>query len=350
VIVTGVCADNVLPAGDERNRGPRVTITVLTKDLATPKKFADPDVTAKGEVRASVALDRLTTLWINTGTLCNITCRNCYIDSSPTNDRLEYITLPEVTAYLDEIKTLGLGTQTIGFTGGEPFLNPDMLAILAATLARGFQVLVLTNAMQPMQRPKIKAGLLALAAQYGLQLRLRVSLDHFTRALHETERGAKTWAKALDGLDWLAAHRFNTAIAGRTCWNETDAEARAGYASLIEQRQWRIDAANRDDLLLLPEMDSLTDVPEITVACWDILKRSPSEMMCATSRMVVKRKGASTPTVLPCTLLPYDAAFEMGATLAASMAADTGMFRRGAVKLAHVHCAKFCVLGGGSCS
>jgi hypothetical protein len=119
---------------------------------------------------------------------------------------------------------------------------------------------------------------------------------------------------------------------------------------LIEQRQWRIDAANRDDLLLLPEMDSLTDVPEITVACWDILKRSPSEMMCATSRMVVKRKGASTPTVLPCTLLPYDAAFEMGATLAASMAADTGMFRRGAVKLAHVHCAKFCVLGGGSCS
>jgi Radical SAM superfamily/4Fe-4S single cluster domain len=336
--------------------GPFVTVELSTKDLATrdlaikDRKFSDPDVTAKGEVRASVALDRLATLWINTGTLCNITCRNCYIESSPANDRLEYITTAEVTTYVDEIQTLDLGTGTIGYTGGEPFMNPDMLAILEATLQRGFHVLLLTNAMQPMQRPKIKAGLIELAARYGAKLRLRVSLDHFSRTLHETERGTKTWAKALDGLDWLAAHDFNIAIAGRTCWNETDAEARAGYAALITQRRWGIDAANRDDLLLLPEMDSVTDVPEITVACWGILKRSPSEMMCASSRMVVKRKGAATPTVLPCTLLPYDPAFEMGPTLAASLVADTGMFRRGAVKLAHVHCAKFCVLGGGSCS
>jgi hypothetical protein len=54
--------------------------------------------------------------------------------------------------------------------------------------------------------------------------------------------------------------------------------------------------------------------------------------------------------VVPCTLLPYDEAFEMGATLASSLVADGGMFRDGAVKLCHPHCAKFCVLGGGSCS
>ena len=64
---------------------------------AAPRaKFADPDWTAKGEPRAIVPLDRLETLWINTGTLCNITCRNCYIESSPTNDRLAYITAAEV--------------------------------------------------------------------------------------------------------------------------------------------------------------------------------------------------------------------------------------------------------------
>jgi hypothetical protein len=40
----------------------------------------------------------------------------------------------------------------------------------------------------------------------------------------------------------------------------------------------------------------------------------------------------------------------MGATLAESLAADGGNFERGAVKLNHPHCAKFCVLGGGSCS
>ena len=66
--------------------------------------------------------------------------------------------------------------------------------------------------------------------------------------------------------------------------------------------------------------------------------------------MVVKRKGAAAPAVLPCTLLPYDPAFEMGETLAQAARADGGMFANGAVKLCHVHCAKFCVLGGGSCS
>ena len=74
-----------------------------TVRLAPLKKFADPDVTAKGERRARVALAALRTLWINTGSLCNITCRNCYIESSPENDRLAYITRAEAAAYLDEI-------------------------------------------------------------------------------------------------------------------------------------------------------------------------------------------------------------------------------------------------------
>jgi sulfatase maturation enzyme AslB (radical SAM superfamily) len=325
-------------------------VTIKRSGTSAPGKFTDPDFTAKGERRASVALDRLETLWINTGTLCNITCQNCYIESSPSNDRLEYITTAEVAAYLDEISTHRLGTHTIGYTGGEPFLNPDMLAILTDTLRRGLKVLLLTNAMQPMQRPKIKQGLLALRDKYGDQLRLRVSLDHFTQALHETERGAKTWAKALAGLDWLAANKFNMAIAGRTCWNETEATERAGYAGLIREHGWAINPVDHEQLMLLPEMDGNQDVPEITTACWDILQLSPSNMMCATSRMVVKRKGADRPTVMPCTLLPYEPQFEMGTTLLASMAADDGMFSKGAVKLCHVHCAKFCVLGGGSCS
>ncbi len=172
-----------------------------------PQKFVDPDWTATRERRASVALDRLDTLWINTGTLCNITCQNCYIESSPSNDRLAYITASEAAAYFDEIQSGGLGTREIGFTGGEPFMNPDLLAMLEDALARGFEVLVLTNAMQPMQRPKIKRGLLALKERFGRRLTLRVSLDHYTQALHEAERGKRTWPRTLAGLDWLAAER-----------------------------------------------------------------------------------------------------------------------------------------------
>ncbi len=317
---------------------------------ARARKFTDPDWTITGERRASVGLDRLQTLWFNTGTLCNITCRNCYIESSPTNDRLVYLTAAEVIAYLDEIARDGLGTTEIGFTGGEPFMNPDIIPILDAALGRGFQVLVLTNGLQPMQRPRIKKGLLGLLASYGDRLTLRISLDHYSKALHEAERGPKTFAKSLESLNWLSANGFKVAIAGRTCWNEPDNLERAGYEALIAERGWKIDPADPHALVLLPEMDGSHEVPEISEGCWQILGKRPGDLMCATSRMIVKRKGDDRPTVLPCTLLPYEAAFSMGGTLAEASRAEGGMFDGGRVKLCHPHCAKFCALGGGSCS
>ena len=39
-----------------------------------------------------------------------------------------------------------------------------------------------------------------------------------------------------------------------------------------------------------------------------------------------------------------------GLRRAEALAGAFDMFERGAVKLCHPHCAKFCVLGGGSCS
>jgi hypothetical protein len=314
------------------------------------QKFEHPDWTAAHERRATVCLVRLDTLWINTGTLCNIACQNCYIESSPDNDRLAYIAREEANAFYDEIECLGLGTREIGFTGGEPFMNPQILGLLEDALARGFEVLVLTNAIQPMQRPRVRAGLLDLNRRFGRRLTLRVSLDHHGSAMHEAERGPRTWTKTIAGLDWLARNGFRTAIAGRTCWGESEAEARAGYARLISGHGWNIDAADPAQLVLLPEMDGRHDVPEITTRCWAILHKNPGDIMCASSRMVIKRKGAARPTVVPCTLIPYDPRFDMGPTLAEAGNADGGMFRVGAVKLCHPHCSKFCVLGGGSCA
>jgi hypothetical protein len=102
-----------------------------------------------------------------------------------------------------------------------------------------------------------------------------------------------------------------------------------------------IDAADPIRLMVFPEMDAASDVPEITESCWEILGQSPESVMCSSARMVVKRKGAARPAVLACTLLPYDERFELGPTLAGAS---------GAVPLNHPHCAKFCVLGGGACS
>ena len=130
-------------------------------------------------------------------------------------------------------------------------------------------------------------------------------------------------------------------VAGRTMWHEDEATARKGYAALYKCEGFDIDAANPGETVLFPEMDESVDVPEITTACWGILDKSPDDVMCASSRMVVKRKGAKSPTVLACTLLPYGSEFEMGETLEEA---------ERPVHLNHPHCAKFCVLGGASCS
>ncbi len=304
----------------------------------TQDKFQDPDRTAAGETRARVPLTRLEVLWINTGTLCNIACANCYIESTPYNDRLVYIRRAEVSAYLDEIEALGLGTRTIGFTGGEPFMNPDVLPMLEETLARGYEALVLTNAMRPMMR--LAGPLLALKERFAERLTIRVSLDHYGQALHETERGAGTWAPAVEGLSWLGQNGFRIHVAGRQFSGETEEELRAGYARLFEKLGVSIDVQDREALVLFPEMDADVDVPEITTACWGILNVDPAEIMCATSRMVVKRKGAETPSVVSCTLLPYDERFDYGPTLKGALEP---------ISLNHPHCAKFCVLGGASC-
>ena len=281
----------------------------------------------------------LETLWFNTGTLCNLTCRNCYIESSPRNDRLAWLTVTEVEAYLDEIARDRLPTKLVGFTGGEPFMNPDIIPMLEAVLSRGLDALVLTNAMKPLR--KRRAEMLVLRDRYGSRLTVRVSIDHHEPAVHEQERGRRSWAPALDGLVWLARNGFNIDIAGRRFTGESEAALRDGFARLVAGHEILIDADDPVRLMLFPEMEPQRDVPEITTACWGILNKSPDDVMCAGARMVVKRKDAAAPVVLACTLLAYDPRFEMGATLAEASRP---------VPLNHPFCASFCVLGGASCS
>ncbi len=304
-------------------------------------KFQNPDITAKGERRASVALSNPETLWFNTGTLCNIECVNCYIDSSPQNDQLVYISNDEVSDYLDQLEDRNWGVREIGFTGGEPFMNPQIIDILESALERGYEVLVLTNAMRPMMRKSYREGLLRLNHTYPGKLTLRISLDHHSAAKHDEIRGKGGFATTLIGMRWLRDNNFTMAVAGRTLWNETDAESRAGFKALYTAEAFEIDAEHPGQTVLFPEMDETVEVPEITTACWGILDKNPQDIMCASSRMVVKRKGAAQPAVLACTLLAYDPEFELGTRLEDA---------EKDVKLNHPHCAKFCVLGGASCS
>ncbi|MBY0517550.1 MAG: radical SAM protein [Bacteriovoracaceae bacterium] len=302
--------------------------------INTSLKFSDPLVTAKGEERAYVDLKELNTLWFNTGSICNLTCQNCYIESSPKNDRLSFITPNDVSPFLKEIKEQGLPTSLIGLTGGEPFANPHIIQVIELILMQGFDVLVLTNAYKVLKKHQV--DLLNLKNEYQDKFKLRVSLDHYTKEVHEKERGENTFEETLQNIAWLKEHNFSLSIAGRTLFKEPLDLAVLGYENLLKM-ELRIG----DNLIIFPEMDVLHNVPEITTSCWGILSKKPTDQMCASERMIIKKKGEDKAVVMPCTLLAYDTQFELGHSLKDA---------KERVYLNHPFCAKFCVLGGASCS
>ena len=309
--------------------------------IANIGKFADPFRTATGEPRAKVGLKDPKKLWFNVTSTCNLTCKNCSVDGAPDNDELSFIGVSDVQNYLNQIKERKWGVTEIGFTGGESFLNPNSIDLIRLALESGYTVLVLTNAMKPMMRPRVQSGLKNLHALFGNKLTLRISLDHYTAKYHDIERGDGSFNIALKGMRWLRDIGISMRVAGRSIVQEDELTARIGYNKLYMHNKLNIDAYDEVQTLILPEMDQEVDVPEITTSCWDTLGKSPKNLMCSDSRVVVKRKGSKQTVVVACTLLPYDKRFELGSTLEEA---------EQPVMLNHPYCSQFCVLGGGSCS
>ena len=299
-------------------------------------KFKNPKFTADGSDRAFVEAEKIKTLWFNTGTLCNIECKNCYIETSPKNDRLVYLTFDEVKNFIDEAIEKNLGTQEIGFTGGEPFMNKDIIKMIEYSLSKGLKTLVLSNAMKPMLN-RVEE----IKKVNHKNLTVRVSIDHYEKSKHEEIRGKNTYDIMMKGLKWLDENDFNYALATRLLWNETEEELRKNFGIFVKNNHLKLNTNSKQELVTFAEMDESVDTPEITTSCWDILKKDPKDIMCSSSRMIVKKKDLKKPSVIACTLLPYDEEFDLGQTLTNSLQK---------IYLNHKHCSKFCVLGGSSCS
>ena len=138
----------------------------------------------------SIDLRSLDELWFQVaGTVCNLTCEHCFISCSPQNHSFEFLSFEDVEKAL--LESVQYGVREYYFTGGEPFMNPDMMQMLEVTLTRGFRALVLTNAMKPMRHHK--AQLKKLKYWFNEKLVIRVSVDHYTQQLHERERGSGSW-------------------------------------------------------------------------------------------------------------------------------------------------------------
>ena len=181
----------------------------------------------------SVALRSLDTLWFQVaGTLCNLACRHCFVSCSPTNHTHEHLPLETVKRYLAEARQLGI--KEYYFTGGEPFLNPDMEAILEVTLTQG-PASVLSNGLLLDPRRCARLAALADASRYSLDI--RVSLDGYDAESNDPIRGEGTFERALAGIDNLVAAGLNPVVTV-TEVNEGNATiaGRERFLSLLAER------------------------------------------------------------------------------------------------------------------
>lgn len=260
----------------------------------------------------TVPLLALDTLWFQVaGTICNIECTHCFISCSPRNRSHEMMTLAEVQERLDEARALGV--REYYFTGGEPFMNREMLAILEATLRQG-PATVLTNGM--LLRPEVCSRLRELfdASEYSLDL--RVSLDGFDRESHDAIRGRGVWDRVMTGLRNLAAAGLNPVITVTTAAEGVEsAEGRARFLELIRGFGFERPRLKVLSLFRIGAEEKRTRAYEE----WERLTRdelSEEEagvLQCSSCRMVTS-KG-----VYVCPILIEEPEARMGETLAATM-------------------------------
>ena len=230
----------------------------------------------------------LDTLWFQVaGTLCNITCTHCFISCSPKNHSHEMMSLDDVVPRLDEARRLGV--REYYFTGGEPFMNRDMLAILQATLKQG-PATVLTNGMLLRAEVCTKLREMIDASDYSLDL--RVSLDGFDAASHDAIRGKGVWDRVMLGLRNLAAVGINPVITVTTAAEGVaSAEGRARFLDLIRSFGFDKPRLKVLSLFRIGAEESRTHAYE----SWERLssdmlnEQDASVLQCSTSRMVTSK-------------------------------------------------------------
>jgi molybdenum cofactor biosynthesis enzyme MoaA len=255
-----------------------------------------------------VPLAHLDDLWFQVGgTLCNLTCRHCFISCSPYNHTFGFLDLETVHRVLGE--SVRLGVKEYYFTGGEPFLNRDLVAILELTLSYG-PATVLTNGTVFKDEWLRRLRRAEEASPYSLEF--RVSIDGFTAADNDRVRGEGTFERALRGVRQLLAHGFPPIITvARTRDDQDDAALVEGFIRLL-----RSHGCDRPRLKILPtlrlgaEVDRQRGYSLDERVTPDMMEGyDPSQLICHHSRIVTDRG------VFVCPILIEAADARLGDTL-----------------------------------
>jgi molybdenum cofactor biosynthesis enzyme MoaA len=291
-------------------------------------------LTPGGEPRGVIRAHALDELWFHTGTACNLACPFCLEGSKPGDNRLQLLRFDEAIPYIDE--ALSLGVKRFSFTGGEPFVNKDIIRILDYAL-RHRSCLVLTNATEPLIK---RLQQLKPLRDHSCELHFRVSLDYADPIRHDAGRGAGMFARALEGLRALHEMGFHVSVAHQKPSDVAQDEVAARFAAVFR-------SAGLPEQLMLIEFPEFhppradVAVPQITRRCMADFHSEETRLsfMCSFSRMVAKSNGRLH--VYACTLVDDDADYILAETLSEALQVP--------VSMKHHRCYS-CFKYGASCS
>ncbi len=290
--------------------------------------------TPEGDLRGFIQAHGLEEVWFHTGTACNLACPFCLEGSKPGDNRLQLARFDEVKPFIDE--AISLGVQQFSFTGGEPFINKDIVRILNAALQHR-PCLVLTNATEPLIK---RLHQLEPLLKRPHPLHFRVSLDHFDAMQHDQGRGRGMFAHALEGMRKLYRMGFSLSLANQVIPNMEAEEVATRFSEVLEAAGLPGDLPRIEFPEFHPPKTEV-NVPKITTHCMITYQteKTRQQFMCAFSRMVVKINGRMH--VYACTLVDDDPDYALAETLADSLQVP--------VSMKHHRCYS-CFRFGASCS
>ena len=256
---------------------------------------------------AAIDLRHLDNLWIQvSGTRCNIECRHCFNSSGPRETSFGLMTLDAVSEAIAAAAVRGV--REIYFTGGEPFLHPQLLEMVACALTVA-PTTVLTNGTLISDRI---ADTLAAFVDARYSLEVRISLDGYTEEMNDAIRGPGVFRLTLAGAVRLARRNLLPLITVVRTWDDDD--ELATLAAFV--RVLRDAGCDRPRLKLLPALPLGRELTRIaglerdecvTTAMLEGFDRDL--LMCSNSRLVTDRG------VWVCPLLVEKQDARLGATL-----------------------------------
>ncbi len=266
----------------------------------------------KDKLSGYIQPKRLKELWFHTGTVCNLRCPFCLEGSHPGSNRLNAMTLADIKPFIQE--SLALGVEQFSFTGGEPFVIPDMVSILDYALDFN-PCVVLTNATEPLLN---RLHQVVSLVNKPFLLGFRVSLDYPDPTAHDAGRGQGNFHLSLRVMEQLHRYGFKVSVARQSVENEDVAAINRAYEPFFEEAG----LLAHTSIVAFPEFlepDSHPAVPYITEACMTTYKTAEErdEMMCNFSKMIVKKDGQMR--IYACTLVDDDEAYDFGGSLSEAM-------------------------------